>query len=181
MIGNINNVFGSEIPSQNQSGERITPQQASYQNPSPTNQYLIPEDLFVGVPSKDLSNSYFKQAGLQLESDAWLNAINAKAEIEKAMLSYNSANPDAQVSSFEELVAKGGGDYVKALSEKTGLSTEQLMQVSKTEKAEMVLKASKINEQIAFQYEIQDNKDKLMTAWLQSLAEEKDLAKGPNA
>ena len=135
------------------------------------------KDTFTGIPTQALSNSYFTQANLQSQSDDWLKAINAKAEVEKTVLIYNAANPDQKVESFEQLLSTASGsNYVKALQEKTGLSPEKLLQVSNTEKADLMLKASKANEQIAFQFEIQDGQNKLMTAMLKSLEDDNKLS-----
>jgi hypothetical protein len=135
------------------------------------------KDTFTGIPTQGLANSYFTQANLQSESDGWLKAINAKAEVEKTVLMYNAAHPDQKVENFEQLLSKVNGfDYIKALQEKTGLSPEKLIQVSNTEKVDLILKASRVNEQIAFQFEIQDTQNKLMTAMLKSLEDDNKLS-----
>lgn len=144
-----------------------------------TDQYF--EELS-GTPASDLAKSYFEQASLEGEIDGISAYISAQAEIEKAVLSYNSSNPDSQVKSFEELLSKkeGGSEYLKALIEKTGLSPEELLEASKIDKSEMVLRASKINEQISWQYQIQSTKTQLISSWLKSLQEDSELSKSPS-
>lgn len=135
------------------------------------------KDTFTGIPTQGLANSYFIQANLQSQSDDWLKAINAKAEVEKTILTYNAAHPDQKVENFEQLLSTASGsDYIKALQEKTGLPPEKLIQVSNTEKSDLMLKASKVNEQIAFQFQIQDTQNKLMTAMLKSLEDDNKLS-----
>lgn len=125
-----------------------------------------------------LAKSYHEQASLEDEIDGISSYIAAKAEIDKAVLAYNTANPDSQVTSLKELMSKEGSEaYLKSIREKTGLAPEELMKVSELNKEDMVLRATKINEQLAWQFQIQNTKTQLITAWLKSMEQDNSLAK----
>ena len=129
-------------------------------------------------PMGGLAKSYERQASLEGEIDGISSYIAAKAEIDKAVLAYNTANPDSQVNSFKELMSKEGSEsYLKSIHEKTGLAPEELMKVSELNKEDMVLRAAKINEQLAWQFQIQNTKTQLITAWLKSMEQDNSLAK----
>lgn len=130
-------------------------------------------------PMAGLAKSYHEQASLEDEIDGISSYIAAKAEIDKAVLAYNTANPDSQVTSLKELMSKEGSEaYLKSIREKTGLAPEELMKVSELNKEDMVLRATKINEQLAWQFQIQNTKTQLITAWLKSMEQDNSLAKG---
>jgi hypothetical protein len=130
-------------------------------------------------PMAGLAKSYYEQASLEGEIDGISSYIAAKAEIDKAVLAYNTANPDSQVNSLKELMSKEGSEsYLKSIYEKTGLAPEELMKVSELNKEDMVLRATKINEQLAWQFQVQNTKTQLITAWLKSMEQDNSLAKG---
>lgn len=129
-------------------------------------------------PMAGLAKSYHEQASLEDEIDGISSYIAAKAEIDKALLAYNTANPDSQVNSLKELMSKEGSEsYLKSIHEKTGLAPEELMKVSELNKEDMVLRAAKINEQLAWQFQIQNTKTQLITTWLKSMEQDNSLSK----
>jgi hypothetical protein len=133
---------------------------------------------FSTTPMAGLAKSYYKQASLEGEIDGISNYITAKAEIDKSLLAYNTANPNSQVNSFRELMSKEGSEsYIKSIHEKTGLAPEELMKVSELNKQDMILRAAKIDEQLAWQFQIQNTKTQLITAWLKSMEQDNSLAK----
>jgi hypothetical protein len=128
-------------------------------------------------PMVGLAKSYDKQASLEGEIDGISSYIAAKAEIDKSLLAYNAANPGSPVNSFRELMSREGSEsYLKSIHEKTGLAPEELMKASELNKEEMVLRAAKINEQLAWQFQIQNTKTQLITAWLKSMEDDNKLS-----
>jgi len=51
------------------------------------------------------------------------------------------------------------------------------MKVSELNKQDMILRAAKIDEQLAWQFQIQNTKTQLITAWLKSMEQDNSLAK----
>ena len=128
-------------------------------------------------PMAGLAKSYHQQASLEDEIDGISSYIAAKAEIDKALLAYNTANPNSQVNSFRELMSKEGSEsYLEPIHEKTGLAPEELMKASELNKEAMVLRATKINEQLAWEFQVQNTKTQLITAWLKSQEDDNKLS-----
>ena len=128
-------------------------------------------------PMAGLAKSYHQQASLEDEIDGINSYIAAKAEIDKALLAYNTANPNSQVNSFRELMSKEGSEsYLEPIHEKTGLAPEELMKASELNKEAMVLRATKINEQLAWEFQVQNTKTQLITAWLKSQEDDNKLS-----
>ena len=128
-------------------------------------------------PMAGLAKSYHQQASLEDEIDGISSYIAAKAEIDKALLAYNTANPNSQVNSFRELMSKEGSEsYIKSIHENTGLAPEELMKASELNKEAMVLRATKINEQLAWEFQVQNTKTQLITAWLKSQEDDNKLS-----